>query len=145
MLRYYGNLEKKLPVLKRILVRGTKQWCKGCRWYSFLGHSNGDSFGSGSSLIATMLSHCNAQTRVSDPCSFDTDPDPIRIQAFDDQKLKKNYSGIKNNFFLIENYDYLSLGFHKGRPSYRRSLQLSKENIQHFKTWKKFQNFLLFL
>jgi hypothetical protein len=28
---------------------------------------------------------------------------------------------------------YLSLGLHKGRPSYRRSLQPSKENIQHFK------------
>ncbi len=30
---------------------------------------------------------------------------------------------------------YLSLGLHKVRPSYRRSLQLSKEAIQHFKTW----------
>jgi hypothetical protein len=28
---------------------------------------------------------------------------------------------------------YPSLGFYKGRPSYKRSLQLSKENIQHFK------------
>jgi hypothetical protein len=28
---------------------------------------------------------------------------------------------------------YLSLGFRKGRPSYRRSLYPSKENIQHFK------------
>jgi hypothetical protein len=28
---------------------------------------------------------------------------------------------------------YLSLGHHKGRPSYRRNLQPSKENIQHFK------------
>ena len=27
----------------------------------------------------------------------------------------------------------LSLGLHKGLPSYSRSLQLSKENIQHFK------------
>jgi hypothetical protein len=27
------------------------------------------------------------------------------------------------------------LFFHKGRPSYRRSIQPSKENIQHFKTW----------
>ncbi len=26
-------------------------------------------------------------------------------------------------------------GLHKERPSYRRSLQLSKENVQHFKTW----------
>ncbi len=38
---------------------------------------------------------------------------------------------------------YLSLGFHKGRPSYRRSLQRSNENIQHFKTWN-FWNFLFF-
>ncbi len=30
---------------------------------------------------------------------------------------------------------YLSLGLHKERPSYRRSLQLSTEVIQHFKTW----------
>ena len=39
---------------------------------------------------------------------LNTDPDPIRIQGFDDQKLKKIYS--------------------------RASLQLSKENSQHFKT-----------
>jgi hypothetical protein len=36
---------------------------------------------------------------------------------------------------------YLSLGLHKGLLSYRRSLQLSKENIQHLKTL----NFLIFL
>jgi hypothetical protein len=28
---------------------------------------------------------------------------------------------------------YLSLGLHEERPNYRRSLQPSKENIQHFK------------
>jgi hypothetical protein len=28
---------------------------------------------------------------------------------------------------------YLSLGLHKVRPSYKRGLQLAKENIQHFK------------
>jgi hypothetical protein len=33
-------------------------------------------------------------------------------------------------------FRYWSLGLHKGRPSYRRSLQPSKENIQHFKIWK---------
>jgi hypothetical protein len=36
---------------------------------------------------------------------------------------------------------YLFLGFHIGRPSYRRSLQPSKENIQHFKNF----NLLTFL
>jgi hypothetical protein len=34
----------------------------------------------------------------------DTDPDPIRIQGFNDQKLKKNNSWQKKlNFFLIKN------------------------------------------
>jgi hypothetical protein len=42
-----------------------------------------------------------------------------------EQKIEKNYSWKKK---------YLSLGLHKERPSYRRSLQLSKEAIQHFKT-----------
>ncbi len=49
-----------------------------------------------------------------------------------EKKLKK-FLGSKSTI-------YLSLGLHKGRPSYRRSLRLSKENIQHFKTW----NFLIF-
>jgi hypothetical protein len=46
---------------------------------------------------------------------MNTDPHPIRIriQSFYDQKLE---------------------GLHKGRPSYKRSFQFSKENIQHFKT-----------
>ncbi len=65
---------------------------------------------------------------------------PIRIQSgsrgFDDQKLKKIYSWKKKKFVFV----YLSLGLHKGRPSYKRSLHLSKENIQHFITW----NFLIF-
>jgi hypothetical protein len=53
----------------------------------------------------------------------------IRIQGFDDQKLKKFYS---ENLF-IKNCN-LSLGLQKGRPSHRRSLLPSKKNIQHFKT-----------
>jgi hypothetical protein len=59
------------------------------------------------------------------------DPDP----GFDDLKLKKIYSW-KFNFYSFDQKIaiYLSLGLHKGRPSYRRSLQLSKENIQYLKT-----------
>jgi hypothetical protein len=38
---------------------------------------------------------------------------------------------------------YLFLGLHKGHPSYKRSLQLSKENIQHFKNMKFINFFLL--
>ncbi len=67
------------------------------------------------------------------------DPDPIRIQGFnDDRKLKKICSW-KLIFFYQK---LLSQGLHEGRPSYKRSLQLSKENIQHFKTWN-FKFFLL--
>jgi hypothetical protein len=63
------------------------------------------------------------------------DPDPIRIQGFKNQKLKNNYTWkIFFIFFGSKNTIYLSLGLHKERPSYRRSLQLSKEAIQHFKT-----------
>ncbi len=48
---------------------------------------------------------------------------------------KKNYSWKKKfDIFLIKIAIYLSLDLHKGRPSYRRSLQPSQENIQHFET-----------
>jgi hypothetical protein len=60
------------------------------------------------------------------------DPDPIRFQGFNDQKLKKNTAEKKIYFFLSKTAIYLSLGLHKVCPSYRRSLQLSKEAIQHF-------------
>ncbi len=86
-------------------------------------------------------------TRVSDPHSFDPDPDPafrletnpdpdpIRVQGFNDQKLKKKKTVEKNIIFVFDQSAiYLSLGLHKVCPSYRRSLQLSKEAIQHFKT-----------
>ncbi len=66
-------------------------------------------------------------------------------RGFDDQKLKKiRLAKIRVHFFRIKNYNYLSLGLHKGRPSCKRSLQLSKENIQHFKKWN-FLNFFLLL
>jgi hypothetical protein len=64
---------------------------------------------------------------VADPYSFDPDPEPNRIQGSADQKLGKNLQ-------LTITKIYLSLGLHKGCSSYRRSLQLSKENIKHFKT-----------
>ncbi len=46
----------------------------------------------------------------------------------------------EKKYFLIKNCN-LSLGLHKGRPSY--SITLSKENIQHFKTWFFFTFFAL--
>ncbi len=52
------------------------------------------------------------------------------------KKLKKNYSRKKiKKIFGSKTTIYLSLGLQKERLSYRRSLQLSKEAIQHFKTW----------
>ncbi len=53
----------------------------------------------------------------------------------------KNWKHLQlKKIFYSKTTIYLSLGLHEERPSYRRSLQLSKENIQHFKTW----NFLIF-
>jgi hypothetical protein len=60
--------------------------------------------------------------------------------VFDDQKWEKNLQLKKNLYFLSNLAIYLSLGLYKGRPSNRRSLQPSKENIKHFKT----SNFLTF-
>ncbi len=66
---------------------------------------------------------------------LNTDPDPGLLWP----KLKKKLQ-LKIYLFLDKKTTiYLSLGIHKERPSHR-SLQLSKENIQHFKTW----NFLYF-
>jgi hypothetical protein len=74
------------------------------------------------------------ETRVADLHLLHPDPDLIRIQAFNDQKLRKKITAKKKlNFFGSKTTVYLSLGLHKERPSYRRSLQLSKEAIQHFK------------
>ncbi len=76
--------------------------------------------GSGSSILLIRIQHV-------------ADPDPIQIQGFKDQNYK--FTAGKKKIFLIKNYHLPILGLFKERPSYRRSLQPSKENIQHFKTW----------
>jgi hypothetical protein len=49
------------------------------------------------------------------------------------KKFKKITAEIYlKKFFIQKIAIYLSLGLHKERPSYRRSLQPSKENIQHY-------------
>jgi hypothetical protein len=61
----------------------------------------------------------------------------IRLQAGSRVLMTKNlkkFTAEKNLFLLDQTTIYLFLGLHKARPIYRRSLQLSKENIQHFKT-----------
>ncbi len=50
-------------------------------------------------------------------------------------KKKLNFFLSKTAIYLSKTAIYLSLGLHKVCPSYRRSLQLTKEAIQHFKTW----------
>ncbi len=65
----------------------------------------------------------------------------IRIHGFDDQKCKIFQLKKKFYLFISKNAIQFSLGLHKGRPSYRRSLERSIESIQHFKTW----NFFIFL
>ncbi len=57
------------------------------------------------------------------------------VRGFDDQNLEKITAEKKSNF-LNQTTINLSPGLHKGRPSYKRSLQLSKENTQQFSTSK---------
>jgi hypothetical protein len=80
--------------------------------------------------------------RVSDPhwlnADPDTDPDPAFFLIPDPgsgsrvwwSKIEKNLQ-LEDliKFFWSKIATYLSLGLHKGRPSYRRNLQPSKENI----------------
>ncbi len=89
-------------------------------------------------LIRIRIQHLRLNT--------DPDPDPIGSRGIDDQKSKKYYSWKKNKFFLSKTTICLSLGLHTGRPVQvtKEGLQLSKENIQQFKTWN-FLNFFLLL
>jgi len=76
-------------------------------------------------------------------------PIRIRIQSGSRALMSKNWKkNTAEEFFLLfffwsKTAIYLSLGLHKVCPSYRRSLQLSKEAIQHFKTWTLTNFFLL--
>ncbi len=62
---------------------------------------------------------------------FRLNTDPIWIQGFDDQKIKKICSWKKIRYFFFQIVIYFSLGLHK--KNYRRS-------HQHIKTW----NFVTF-
>ncbi len=74
--------------------------------------------------------------------TFDPDPDPILFQVFNNQKIGKNLQLKKNYIFGSKTTINISLGLFKGCPNYRRSLQLSKENIQHLK--RRRRHFLIF-
>ncbi len=77
--------------------------------------------------------------------TLQVNPVRIRIQGLDDQKNeeKNTAEDLIKIFFWSKLAIYLSLGIIKERPSYRRSLRPSKENIQPFK-WN-FVTFLFFL
>ncbi len=83
--------------------------------------------------------------RVADPHWFNAypdpafflfaDPDPFLDPGFWWLKIGKNLKlKIFYIFFWSKIAIYIFLGLCKGRPSYRRSFQSSKENIQQFKT-----------
>ncbi len=103
--------DRRLPQVRTFFVKKSNSLVQGCG-SAFI------SSGSGSSILGWI---------------------PIRIQsgfrALITKNLKKNYSW-KNFliFFGSKITIYLFLGLYKERPSYRRSLQISKEAIQHFKT-----------
>jgi hypothetical protein len=65
-------------------------------------------------------------------------PDPV---LDDDKKIEEN---LKLNFFLSKTAMHLYPGLHKGRPSYSRSLQPLKENIQQYTKHEISQLFTFF-
>ncbi len=74
----------------------------------------------------------DADSLNPDP-TYQANPDPDTDSGFDDQKSGKKYNWIFFSFFFWSTIAiYLTLGLHKGRPSYRSRLQPSKENVQHF-------------
>ncbi len=89
-------------------------------------------------------------SRIPDPwsgCWLSPIPDPgsrgqksTQSRIPDPQHWKKLQLKKKLDIFLSQIAIYPSKGLHKGRRSNRRSLQPSKENIKHIKTW----NFLIF-
>jgi hypothetical protein len=68
--------------------------------------------------------------RIRISSNADPDPNPNSDPGFE-TKIKKISAG-KTDFLKIKLNLLLSL--EKGRPSYRRILQPSKESIQHFST-----------
>ncbi len=101
-----------------------------------------------------MFAFCTVLCRVADPHWFNADPDPAFFPIADPDPVPnpgfwwpKVVKNLQLKFFLsifwIINCNLLILRPPYGRTSYRRSLQPSKENIQHFKTWKFFAFFYI--
>ncbi len=84
----------------------------------------------------------NADTDMDPGFFLIADPDPVLDPEFWWSKIEINSKLKKIIFFGSKISIYLSLGLYKGCPSYRRSLQPSKKNIQQFKTWNFFSFFV---
>ncbi len=93
--------------------------------YKYRGSGFNES-GSGSSILAGILIR-------------------IWIQCLDEQNWKTIKILNLFIFFWSKIANYLCLSLHKGRPSQRRSLHPTRENIQHFETWNFSTSFFLFL
>jgi hypothetical protein len=79
----------------------------------------------------TSFSYWISKTSVANPAfQLNSDPDP----GFWWPNIEEKKYNWKKIYFLIKNCS-LSLGLYKGRPSYRISLQTTKENIKDFKKW----------
>ncbi len=102
-------------------LSGTKFWNRRLSGFFRTNHSSvcvryyqGFGYVPGIHLIRIRIQHFRLNT------------DPIRIHGLADKKLKKMTAEKKIYFGSITTI-YLSLVLHKGRLSYRRSLQLTKE------------------
>jgi hypothetical protein len=67
--------------------------------------------------------------------AFDVNPNPDPGFWWPKSEKKNTAENLFSKLFWSKIAIYLSPGLQKGRPSYRRSLEPSKENIQHFKRW----------
>jgi hypothetical protein len=68
---------------------------------------------------------------VGDPDSLNLDP--VRIQQFPLSGFRIRIKGFDEEKNMAEFFFFFKNFLHEGRPSYKRSLQPSKENIQHLK------------
>jgi hypothetical protein len=94
---------------------------------------------------------CNVVDSDPDPAfkvkpDLDTDPDPVSMQSesrVDDQNFKKKTAAIFYIFFFGSKFKftYPEAFIKYIHPTYRRSLQPSKENIQHLKRLNVFTFF----
>ncbi len=111
-----------------------------------LGPVRGDS----AMVIFAVLQCCGSGFIDLDPdpalqVTPDTFPVPDQEPGFWRPKMWKIIQGkIFVIFFWSKIAINLSLGLHKGRPSYRRSLQLSQKNIQQFERWNFVVCFIFF-